>query len=241
MHAVHAMKVELLVSEWCATCPAAEKVWRDVATERDFELSVLDAAQPEGRELVARLRLRSVPSTVIDGVLQAVGVPTPDDARTLVAAAPVRARAPVAQHAGMTLSRDNRVWIATSMGYLLASGLIMLTHGSLLADGAGRAASVHVFGAGFALCLIYALGAHMLPRFTGNPIAMAPWTWLQLACTHSGLPMLVAGLWMRSGTLAAAGGSLLWLSLAIFAARVVPVLFPREGALRGAEHAAEPS
>jgi len=233
------MKVELLVSEWCPTCPAAEQVWRSVLEERDFQLAVVDAAQPEGRDLVARLRLRSVPSVVVDGELKAVGVQTPDEARALVAQAPPRARAPRAKHAGMTLARDNRIWIAASMGYLAIAGAVMLARGGLLADGPGRTAAVHIFGAGFVLCLIFGLAAHMLPRFTGQPIAMAPWTWLQLAAANAGLPLLVAGLWAGPYALAVAGGALVWLSLAVFAGRILPVLFPRSTAVGGADSLAD--
>jgi uncharacterized protein involved in response to NO len=90
------MKVELLVSHWCPTCPAAEAVWRQVAAERAIDFAVVDVSKPEGREIVTRLNVRSVPSTVIDGVLQAVGVPSVEAARGLVAAAPSRAAAPAA-------------------------------------------------------------------------------------------------------------------------------------------------
>ncbi|MCC6608177.1 MAG: thioredoxin family protein [Burkholderiales bacterium] len=225
------MKVELVVSEWCPTCPAAEQVWREVAEERAFEFAVVDAAQPEGRALIARLHLRSVPSLVVDGVLQAVGVQTPEEARRLVAAAPPRARKSHAYHAGMMLSRDNRLWILASMAYLVAAALILLAAGSLLPGTEGtRGAAVHAFGVGFVVFLIFGLGAHMLPRFTGNPIVMAPWTWAQLASANAGVLLLAFGLWL--GTLAAtlAGGALLWLSFAVFAGRLWPVLFPRAGA-----------
>jgi uncharacterized protein involved in response to NO len=87
------VKVELLVSHWCPTCPAAEAVWRQVAAERDVAFAVVDLSRPEGRELAARLHVRSVPSTVVDGVLASVGVPAPDEARALIAAAPPRTAA----------------------------------------------------------------------------------------------------------------------------------------------------
>jgi len=45
------MRVELLVSDWCPTCPAAEAVWRRVAAEKDIDYAVLDLAQPEGKRL----------------------------------------------------------------------------------------------------------------------------------------------------------------------------------------------
>jgi len=233
------MKVELLVSEWCPTCPAAEKVWRDVLKEREFDFSVVDAAQPEGRELIARLRLRSVPSVVVDGVLQAVGVQTMEEARGLIASAPLRLHAPRAHHVGMMLARDNRIWILAAMAYLLISGVAMLARGGLLSDGLNRAAAVHAFGAGFVLFLIYAMASHMLPRFTGNPIASAPWNWLQLATGNVGVPLLASGLWIQSRGSVIAGGVLVWLSIAIFAARILPVLFPGASGERAVSEAME--
>jgi uncharacterized protein involved in response to NO len=87
------MRVELLVSHWCPTCPAAEAVWRQVAAERDFDFAVVDISKPEGREIVSKLNLRSVPATVVDGVLQGVGVIPLDKARALIAAASLRTQA----------------------------------------------------------------------------------------------------------------------------------------------------
>jgi glutaredoxin len=236
------MKVELLVSEWCPTCPAAEKVWRDVLEERAFEFAVVDVAQPEGRALVARLHLRSVPSVIVDGILQAVGVQTRDEARRLVAAAPLRTRKHRAYHAGMMLSRDNRLWIAASMAYLIASAIILLSAGSLLPEtGVGsRSGAVHIFGGGFVLFLIFGLAAHMLPRFTGNPIAMAPWSWAQLGTANAGVPLLALGLWLDAPAASLAGGALVWLAFAIFAGRLLPVLFPRAGAAPAAEATEQP-
>jgi thioredoxin-like negative regulator of GroEL len=86
------MKVELLVSDWCPTCPQAERVWRQVAEERNIEFSVVDMSQPEGRALAQRLRLKTIPATAIDGALVAVGVPSLDEARRMTASAPPKAR-----------------------------------------------------------------------------------------------------------------------------------------------------
>ncbi len=86
------MKIELLVSEWCPTCPAAERVWREVAAERDIELALVDLAQFEGRELARRLGIRTIPAVVLDGVLAAVGVQSLAEARQTVAGAPLRAK-----------------------------------------------------------------------------------------------------------------------------------------------------
>ncbi|MCU0806261.1 MAG: thioredoxin family protein [Burkholderiales bacterium] len=218
------MLVQLLVSEWCHTCPAAEKVWRDVADEREFDFAVVDVMQPEGREIVARLRVRSVPSLVIDGDLKAVGVQTAEEARALVADAPARARRAAAKHAGMILSRDNRAWLVAALVYLAATALVLVRHGALLPEGSGRASAVHLFTGGFVMFTIYGLGAHMLPRFTGNPIRVGAWAWSQFALGNAGLALLAAGLWMGLGALELAGGAALWLSLAVFAARLLPVL-----------------
>jgi hypothetical protein len=131
------------------------------------------------------------------------------------------------RHAGMFLSRDNRWFVATSMAYLIASALWLAWQGTPIADPPLRIAGVHLFTAGFVLSLIYGLGAHMLPRFTGNPIAMGRLPWIQLGTLNFGLPLFVFGAatGMRAAVLV--GGALIWLSHAVFAWRVWRVLWPR--------------
>ncbi len=206
------MRVELLVSDWCPTCPAAEAVWRQVAAEKDIDYAVLDLAQPEGKRLARDLRVRTIPALAIDGHLKAVGVVPLGEARKFVAAAPDRA-ARTARHVGMLLGRDERLFALAALGWLVVSGLAMLVEGSLLAR-----APMHLFG-GFAICLIYALGAHMLPRFTGRPIRGGAWSGTQLVCATAGIVLFTFGLPF-------AGGALLWLSLALFTFRLWPVLRP---------------
>lgn len=220
------MKVELLVSEWCPTCPQAEKVWRQVAEERDIEFAVLDMMQPEGRALAQRLRIRTIPAVAVDGVLQAVGVQSLSDAQRMAAAAPLRKRASL-RHAGMLLSADNRAFIAAAMIYLMLSGAWLLAQGSLVTGGALRPIGIHLFGAGFVLSLIYGLGSHMLPRFTGNPIRAGAWAWTQFFAIHAGIVVFSAGFALSSEHVALTGGILMWLSLSIYAWRVWPVLWPR--------------
>ncbi|MGA8050021.1 MAG: hypothetical protein WCA09_07565, partial [Burkholderiales bacterium] len=119
--------------------------------------------------------------------------------------------AQAARHVGMLLGRDERLFALSALGWLVASGLAMLAHGSLLAS-----EPIHLFG-GFVMCLIYALGAHMLPRFTGRPIRAGAWSQAQLVLANAGIALFAVG-----GPLA--GGLLLWLSLALFALRLWPVL-----------------
>ncbi|HUJ87819.1 MAG TPA: thioredoxin family protein [Burkholderiales bacterium] len=205
-------RVELLVSEWCVTCPAAEAVWRTVATEKDIDYAVLDLAQPEGKRLARGLRIRSIPALVIDGELKAVGVLPLADARKMVAEAPDRpARA--ARHVGLLLGRDERLFALSALAWLLAAGATLLVSGSMLAP-----APMHFFG-GFVLCLIYALGAHMLPRFTGRPIRIGAWSLAQLVAADTGVALFAVGALF-------AGGALLWTSLLVFTLRLWPVLRP---------------
>ena len=224
------MKVELLVSEWCPTCPRAEQVWRAVAAERDFEFAVVDLAQPEGRELAQRLRIRTIPALVIDGELKAVGVQSPSEAHSMAAAAPLRRRASP-RHAGMMLSVDNRWFVSAAMVYFIASGAWLVWHGALVTDDELRAVGVHLFGAGFVLSLIYGLGSHMLPRFTGNPIVMGASPWIQFGSLNGGLLLFLGAAPVAAPRAMLAGGALVWLSFAIFTWRVWPVLWP---------HATEP-
>ena len=228
------MKVELLVSEWCPTCPQAERVWRQVAAERAIEFHVLDMAQPEGRALVAALRLKTVPSTIIDGELKAVGVPGLDQARALVAGAPVRARSSPS-YVGLLLSAPDRACIVSAMGYLLAAGAWLLVHGTLAAAGVLRPVGLHLFFAGFVAFLIFGLAGHMLPRFTGHPIRAGGWAWAQFGLAHAGLAVFLAGWLAGSRSLIIAGGAGLWLAFALFAARMWPVLRAPAGGQAGAE------
>ena len=84
------MKVELLVSEACHPCAQAQAIWRAVAEELALDFSVVYLDGPEGRALADRLRIRTIPAVVVDGVLTAIGVQSPEEARALVARAPVR-------------------------------------------------------------------------------------------------------------------------------------------------------
>lgn len=221
-------KVELLVSEWCASCHQAEKVWSRIAEEREIDYAVVDMGQPEGRELVQRLRLKTVPAVVIDGELKGVGVQTPDQAREWVQAAPER-KASGTRHIGLGLEATSRFAILSATVYLVIAGAA-LPFGGLLLDGTLRGAVIHLFGVGFVTFMIYGLGEHMLPRFTGNAIRLGAWSWAQLGLTHGGLLALVAGAPLAWSWLVGAGQLAIWVGLAVFTLRVWPLLWP--GGLR---------
>jgi len=223
------MKVELLVSAWCNSCRQAEQVWQQVSTEKQFDYAVLDATQPEGRALISRLRLKTVPALVIDGELRGLGVPTIAEAREWVSQAPAR-RTDQKQNTGLLLSNDNRWFAVLAVIYLLFAGLGLALQGSLLSDSTTRPVALHFMTIGFFLMLVYGLGAHMLPRFTGQPIRVGHWPWLQMALANLGLWGYVSGFWFAQPTLIVFGGTLVWLSLGLFTWRIWPVLWPKDQA-----------
>ena len=78
------MKLQLLVSQWCPTCPAAEKVWSEAAAREGLDLEVLDVGKPDGRHITSDLGIRTVPAMVIDGKLRSLGVCTVSEALAML-------------------------------------------------------------------------------------------------------------------------------------------------------------
>ncbi|MGA7800634.1 MAG: thioredoxin family protein [Gammaproteobacteria bacterium] len=230
------MNVQLLVSEWCASCHQAERIWREVAQEHDFDFQVVDMGQPEGRELVSRLRLKTIPSLVIDGELKAIGVQSKGEALEMVAGAPARAPS-VAHQVGLGLALPSRLAVLSSVGYLFIAGASLPIYDGFFVDGPQRVAPLHVFTLGFIVFMIYGLGDHMLPRFTGNPIRMGAWPWVQFGLAHLGVWGLVSGLYFGVHALQITGGAAAWAALLVFALRIWPVLWPPGGGAARAQDA----
>lgn len=219
------MKVQLLVSEWCAPCDRAEDVWREVADTRDIEFEVLDMAQPEGRELARRLGIRSIPSVVIDGALKAVGVQTKSAALEFVAGAPLRASVAV-RHVGLVMGTTSRAAVMGAVAYLVLFGALLAVNGGLPRSEPPRLATIHLFTLGFTMFMIYGLGEHLLPRFTGNPIRFGAWAWIQQALAHLGLVTFAVGSLAGVRIAMFAGAAIAWLALLVFTVRILPVLWP---------------
>jgi len=219
------MKIELLVNSGCSACAQAEAIWRLVADERELELAVLDIAQTAGAARVAQLALKAVPALLVDGELKAVGVVCLEDARQLTQAAPLKAHAMLSRM-GMFFSRENRWFIVSAQIYLMLAGIGLVLNGSLLSDSASRPAFLHLFTLGFMLFMIYGLGAHMLPRFTGNPLVEgSAGAWLQMGLAHLGVTAYAAGYLAGWQALTLGGAVCAWGSLLIFSLRVWPVLW----------------
>jgi glutaredoxin len=222
------MRVVLLVSEYCPTCPRAEQVWQVVHGERQFDFEVVDVGQPEGRRLLADNLIKTIPATLIDGQLAHVGVPDMDRARELVQCAPPRAQGEVpAEAASMTMQRFPRHLVRSAMAYAVLGALPLLDGGDLLGRGQGI---LHLFTAGFVAFLILGVAEHMLPRFTGHPVRSGWSQWLQGSLLHLGVWGLAVGLVWPHRPLATVGAVLLWTGLVTAAARLGPlVLRPSVG------------
>ena len=221
------IRVQLLVSEWCAPCRSAEEVWRGVVQKKAIAFEVLDVGQPEGRAIVARLGIKTVPSSVVDGMLRHLGVPTHKEAMEIVSAAPDREADAQAHYVGLTLEATSGWAITSAAIYLALTGAALVLGGGIAGDAPWRAAALHAFGLGFVVFMIFGLGDHLLPRFTGAPI-WGGWTaWAQLLVAHAGTVLLIAGFIAERPLLAGAGGLLAWAAFAIFAVRLVPVLWHR--------------
>ncbi len=219
------MKVQLLVSDWCASCHQAEKVWREVAEERDFDFAVVDIGQPEGRDLVSQLRLKTIPALVVDARLVALGVQSRQQALEIVAAAAPKAASHL-HHVGISMGFGSRIAVHSSMAYLFAAGGFLAFNGSFFLAGFARAAPLHVFTLGFLVFMIYALAEHMLPRFAGNQIRTGTIAWWQFGLAHAGVLALVAGFLCQFHWLALAGAVFAWSALLLFVLRLWPVLWP---------------
>jgi thiol-disulfide isomerase/thioredoxin len=216
-------KVQLLVSEWCAPCRGAELVWQQVAERKAIDFEVLDVGQREGRAIVARLGVKTVPSTVIDGVLRHVGSPTLQHALDLVAAAADKSPG-TRRYVGMTLASTSRWAISASVLYLALSGSALVFDGGIAGDPPWRAAALHAFGMGFLAFAIFGFGEHMLPRFAGAPIRGGSAAWTQQALAHAGTLLMLLGFTIESRALAFAGGALALASFGVYAVRLAPVL-----------------
>lgn len=78
------MRIQLIVSEDCDPCRAAEKIWAVVCAQRRLRLEIVDLNSPAGREMGNALELHSVPALLLDNRLVAVGVTTKSRAHELL-------------------------------------------------------------------------------------------------------------------------------------------------------------
>ena len=122
----------------------------------------------------------------------------------------------------------NRWFIAAALVYALAGGLLAL---AWLADpallpGLALRAHAHLMLVGFVGMMIFGVGLHVLPRFTGHDLFSERLADAQFWLANLGLVAMVAG-WVFAAQVAASlGGAALWLAFALFALNVVATVRP---------------
>jgi heme/copper-type cytochrome/quinol oxidase subunit 1 len=125
------------------------------------------------------------------------------------------------------LSR-NRWFVAAALAYALLGGLLgvvwLASPGHLPA--LALRAHAHLMLVGFIGMMIFGVGLHVLPRFTGRPLYSERLADAQFAAANLGLLAMVCG-WLAGLPVAAAtGGALLWAGFVAFAANVIGTVRP---------------
>jgi cbb3-type cytochrome oxidase subunit 1 len=122
----------------------------------------------------------------------------------------------------------NRWFIASALAYALLGGLIGLAwlgDPALLPPLALRA-HAHLMLVGFIGMMIFGVGLHVLPRFTGRDLYSERVADVQFWIANSGLVAMVSGWLSGTRTMASIGGALLWAGFALFALNVVMTVRP---------------
>lgn len=122
----------------------------------------------------------------------------------------------------------NRWFIAAALAYALLGGLIGL---AWLADpallpGLALRAHAHLMLVGFAGMMIFGVGLHVLPRFTGHELFSERLADAQFWLANLGLLAMVAGWLFMLPVVSSLGGAALWLAFALFALNVAATVRP---------------
>ncbi|MEM5802155.1 MAG: thioredoxin family protein [Candidatus Aenigmatarchaeota archaeon] len=77
-------EVILVKTKWCPYCPSASTLWKELSKKYKFNYKEVDAASSEGQELVSKFNIMAVPTTIIDGKVAFVGVPSREKAEQAI-------------------------------------------------------------------------------------------------------------------------------------------------------------
>lgn len=122
----------------------------------------------------------------------------------------------------------NRWFVAAALAYALAGGLVGLAWiafpGALPAS--ALRAHAHLMLAGFVGMMIFGIGLHVLPRFTGRALFSERMADAQFVLVNLGLIAMLFG-WLGGARIAiGVGGALLWTGFVLFAVNVVATVRP---------------
>jgi cbb3-type cytochrome oxidase subunit 1 len=118
--------------------------------------------------------------------------------------------------------------VAAALVYALLGGLLGLAWlaSPCLVPGLALRAHAHLMLVGFVGMMIFGIGLHVLPRFTGRPLYSERLADAHFALANFGLLVMVGG-WLGSlAVVAIAGGVLLWAGFVAFAANVIGTVRP---------------
>lgn len=117
----------------------------------------------------------------------------------------------------------NRAFVTLSLAYALFGGLIGIIW--LLAPGLlpGNIPRLHghIMLLGFIAMMIYGVGLHVLPRFSGFPLyseRVATW---QFYVANAGLWLMVLGWFVSTNVVVLVGGAASWTAMALFAFNIM--------------------
>ena len=122
----------------------------------------------------------------------------------------------------------NRWFIAAALAYALLGGLLGI---AWLADPAALPslaprAHAHLMLVGFVGMMIFGVGLHVLPRFTGHNLFSERLADAQFWLANLGLVAMVLGWLFTMRVVSSLGGAALWLAFALFALNVTATVRP---------------
>jgi glutaredoxin len=68
-------KVQVVYTKTCAYCGPTKAIWHDLQKKYKFEYEEIDAESKEGQKLVEKFSIMAVPTTIINGKVQFIGLP----------------------------------------------------------------------------------------------------------------------------------------------------------------------
>ncbi|MFN2348560.1 MAG: hypothetical protein ABR558_03155 [Thioalkalivibrio sp.] len=116
----------------------------------------------------------------------------------------------------------NRLFILASLTYSLVGaliGLIWLAHPGLIPGNVPRIHG-HLMLLGFITMMVYGVGLHVLPRFSGRPLYSERLANVQFYTANLGLLIMVIGWLMFHNLTVSAGGLLAWSAMGMFAVNI---------------------